>query len=318
MIKSFNAYSPFYMGLPERLNEGTLANVNISNLDKIINTDPLQFLRDRMWKKTTALFYGADFTGDPMNSEAAKKRIVYNGSSFTTGSLFKEAWTETDDFCKLMSTYAPLKRLFSKTFNDEILKWIGNWNGSITDNYDWNDSSDLWASSLATGKRWSNPKDLSTLEANPVSLDELSIDSENMIKMLDPAKEKETLDSMRKTLHTFYDFEADWGLDGQQANLQGIRSFNKKNEVKDVNDIGYWFTYHIAKTYLNICTIRYGALILKAIATGLKDQRITVVGSDESTPTENAEKKSVITNRVEKRDVDKDVDDAFAQGEFKL
>lgn len=72
----------------QKLNEANDSADTVARLSK--------YLKEKLWKDSTKLMYGSDYTGDPA---ADSRTVKVREEDVTMGEIFKDAWEETDQFC---------------------------------------------------------------------------------------------------------------------------------------------------------------------------------------------------------------------------
>jgi hypothetical protein len=283
MIKRF---SEFMSSM--RINEAK--NVTFNELEKLDKMKSIEYIKNVMWNHSILLFYGRDYKGNPETDRNMIPSVSASDSSkdISMGDVFKDAWEETDNFCK-RANYKFVFSFGNESFSERIQKTITELDSNII--MEW-----ITKTSIAVSK--SDPSVFvvpTTLEdsAKKLSIEAsrffqkrtIKVDSlvSNCAKRIADreANIKKIKSELESNIDSNFDFEPDWGLDSWLKYVTEMPGWGKVYQV-EANKIGYWYTWTLAATVADLTEIKFGVAILKAIQSMIKSGKINLEGVDAS------------------------------------
>lgn len=289
MIKNFKQFSSLLS-----INEA--ANVTFNDLERIDNMQTLQYLRDVMWDKSIKLFYGKDYKGNPeKDNRVLRSSLQSNPNGVSYGELFKDAWEETDDFCKKAAWQYGVW-FGDKTFNSRIEKEITYMEPDTV--LEWINSTGIKVST-SDPTTFVVPTDIND-SAKKIGGAALEFFSKKTIKLSDSsvstvvgrlADRNKYLNIIKKVMEEQTDFDknpkADWGLDDYWNYLPEMPGWGKFYKV-EADKLGYWFTSNIANATMDFAEINFGVAVLKGIQTMIGQKLLTVQDINSGSTTSNS------------------------------
>ena len=248
-------------------------NITSNKLEELNNLKGLDHIRNVMWHKSIELFYGKDYRGNPETDNRMVPSLSRSMSKdISYGDVFRDAWEETDDFCKVASyeiiefSNLDVKETISILEPSVILEWLSSSGIKVMPS----DPSvfvvpvSIENSAADIAKRAVNFFAKRTIKINQ---DIRRLGN----KLIDPGKEIQVI---KTVIEKHPDFEEDWGLDSWAKYLPEMPGWGKVYKV-DPYKIAYWYSWNLAETAFRFTETKFGASILKVIHEMIRSGKIT-------------------------------------------
>jgi hypothetical protein len=270
MIKRFEEFNRS-IRLP-KMNEEK--NVTFNELEKLDKMKAGDYLRNVMWDHSIKLFYGKDYKGNPESETRMIPSVSASSTSrdISMGDVFKDAWTETDDFCNFASREfifsfgdAAFSQRIQKTITtldpNVVMEWIKGASIKVSKS---DPSIFVVPTSMEDSARKIAIEASKFFQKRTVKVDSLVSDCAKRI-----ANRDQEIKIIKARIENEKDFEPDWGLDSWIDYVTEMPGWGKVYQV-EANKIGYWYSWTIAATVLDLTEIKFGVAIMKAVQSMIK------------------------------------------------